>query len=600
MRYSVAAARREPRSAPSGKRLMWLVAFFVLCGLTIVGRFFQLQVLDYRTYKVLASDQHEVQASLVPRRGTIYVRDRLDNKLYPVAKDRDAWQIYAVPREMKDPPATAKEVSELLALPVEEITRKFASSTYVVLVKDAPLESIEKVRAKRMEGIGAVKGLARLYPEQGIGGQVMGFVSSPDEKNQRVGKYGIEGYFQEELAGAFGSLLEEKDAGGRRLPVGTMQLNEARDGSDIVLTIDRTIQYKACERMKAAVLEYQAESASVVIMEPNTGAILAMCAFPDFDPANYGKISDVGVLNNPMTYYQFEPGSIFKPFTLAAGLDTGKINPQTTYVDPGEEKIDDHTIRNSDKLAHGVQTMTQVLAKSLNTGTIFVERLLGKNAFRDYVQRFGFGEKTGIELNSETSGDTTPLTKKGDIFVATASFGQGISVTPVQIVAGYAALGNGGKYVKPHVVESILHPDGTKEENKMQSPRQVITPRSSRLITAMMIDVVENGHGSRAGVPGYYVAGKTGTAQIPAPNGKGYLEGVTIGTFAGYAPADNPKFVMLVKVDKPKTVTYGEASAAPVFSDMAKFLLTYLQVPPERPVKEQKPVPTVVASSTQP
>jgi cell division protein FtsI/penicillin-binding protein 2 len=215
--------------------------------------------------------------------------------------------------------------------------------------------------------------------------------------------------------------------------------------------------------------------------------------------------------------------------------------------------------------------------------------------FKKYVEKFGFGKATGIEIGPEVAGDIRPLSKPGEIFAATASFGQGIAVTPLQMVAAFAALGNGGTLYRPHLVQEVVHPDGSKSVTPREPVRDVISSRTSRLVSGMMVTVVEQGHGKRAAVPGYYVAGKTGTAQIPNPNGPGYLANATIGSFAGYAPASDPKFVMLVKIDRPRTVQYAEASAAPVFGSMAKFLLTYLQVEPERPIEEipLEPLPLI-------
>ncbi len=580
------------------RRLWWVGFLFLLGGLVFLGRLFQLQILDYETYKLLASDQHTIQAALVPKRGTIYLRDRREGTLFPLAKDRDAWQVFGVPKEIKQPVSTAKALAEILKMPEEEFTWKLSStSSYQLLVKDVPYEAVEQLRAARLPGIGLSKGLVRFYPEQGLGGQVLGFVAL-DDKNQRVGRYGLEGFNQELLAGTPGSLIAEKDATGRRLTIGTIDLKEAKDGSDIVVTLDRVLQYQACAKMKETVERFEAASASVIIMDPYTGAILAMCSAPDFDPATFNKVVDLAVLNNPAIFYQFEPGSIFKPLTVAAGLDAGKIMPSTTYQDTGEEKIDTFTIRNSDKQAHGIQTMTQVLEKSLNTGAIHVQRLLGKDLFRDYMMEFGLGEKTNVELSTEVKGNTLSLNKKGAVFAATASYGQGIAVTPLQAVAAFAALGNGGHYMRPYIIQEVVHPDGTKEITKPEVIHEVISAKASRLISGMMVSVVENGHGKRAAVPGYYVAGKTGTAQIPDPKGNGYLKDANIGSFVGYAPADHPKFVMLVKVERPKDVEYAESSAAPVFGELAKFILSYLQVPPERKIKVPPPVVTPVATST--
>jgi cell division protein FtsI/penicillin-binding protein 2 len=605
MRYRVRPSVRRPaKGAQPEQRIRWIAVTFALGGFLIVGRLFQLQVLEAKTYRVLASDQHEVQASLVPRRGTIYLKDRYTNELHPIAKDRDAWQVYAVTREMKDREATAKEIANLLAISEGETVAKLTSptTTYAVLSRDVSLDLAQVIRTKRLPGIGVIKTQARMYPEEGLGGQFIGFVGM-DEGSRRVGRYGVEGSFNDELSGSYGTLVAERDAAGRRLTIADLQLEAAHDGSDLVLTIDRTIQYEACAAIKKGVLDVQAVAGTIIVMDPQTGAVWAMCSYPDFEPATYNKIDDISVLNNPATFYQYEPGSVFKPITIAAGLDTQKISPQTTYTDIGQEKLDEFTVRNSDKQAHGVQTMTQVLEKSLNLGTIFVQRLLGKEIFRQYVKNFGFGKKTGIGLDPEAKGDITPLEKKGPVFAATASYGQGISVTPIQLAASFAALGNGGKLFQPYIVQARIKSDGQREEIKPQLVRQVIQTRTSRLVSAMMVNVVENGHGKRAAVPGYYVAGKTGTAQIPNPTGVGYLEGVTIGTFAGYAPADNPKFVMLVKIDRPKTVQYAEASAAPVFGAMAAKLVKYLQIPPERLIVEKPappPAPVAAASSSQP
>ena len=568
---------------------------------SVVVRLFQLQILEYSAYKLLASDQHEVQAQLVPKRGTIYLRDRFDGSLHPVAKDRETWQVYSVRREIKDATSTAVALAPMLELPAEQILFQmlYATSSFQVLSKDVPMEHAETIRGNRYPGIGISKGPTRFYPEQGLGGQVFGFVGMDDD-NHRVGRYGLEGSFNEELAGTYGTLLIEKDAAGRRMSIGTTELQHARDGSDLVLTLDRAMQYEACRKAAGAVAEFQAESASIVVMDPETGAVWAMCSAPDFDPANYGKIDSISVLNNPATFDQIEPGSIFKPLTMAAGIEEGKIGPNTTYVDPGEEKIDDFTVRNSDKLAHGLQTMTEVLTKSLNTGTIFVQRLLGKETFRKYVQNFGFGEKTGVGVGPEAEGDIRPLDKKGSIFAATASYGQGISVTQIQMLTAFGALANGGRLMQPFLVKEVVHPDGQRIVTEPRVVREVISKRTSRLVSGMMVTVVESGHGKLAAVPGYYVAGKTGTAQVPNPNGPGYLPDATIGSFVGYAPSDHPRFVMLVTVVKPKTVSFAESSAAPVFGDMAKFILSTLQVPPERPItaKPQAPLPPVTTSSS--
>jgi cell division protein FtsI/penicillin-binding protein 2 len=570
----------------------------VLVFAIIVGRLFELQVMEYRAYTLLATDQHEVQAQLVPKRGSILLKDRFDGTLHPVATDRDTWQVFAIPKQIKNVTSTAQAVADATGLVYDDLVRTFSvtTGTYTILSRDVDMEKAQALQAQNLPGIGTINGPARFYPEQGLGGQIFGFVA-PDENGKRIGKYGLEGSMNDVLAGEYGSILADTDAKGRRITVGTTDLQEAKDGSDIVLTIDRTIQYEACRDIADAVKVFQADSGNVIITDPNTGAIMAMCSAPDFDPANYGKIDSISVLNNPPTFDQFEPGSIFKAITLASGLDAGKITPETTYEDKGEEKIDTFTIHNSDHAAHGVQTMTEVLEKSLNTGTIFVERLLGKDLFQDYVEKFGLGSKTGVELHPEGAGDISPLDNKGQVFAATASYGQGITVTALQMIAAYGALANGGQLMKPYIVQDIINPDGSHVTTHPSIVRGVVSQRASRLIAGMLVTVVEAGHGKRAAVPGYYVAGKTGTAQVADPHGHGYLPDVTIGSFAGFAPSDNPKFAMIVTINHPRTVSFAESSAAPTWGKIAKFLLQYLQVQPERAVVES-PVPEAAPEAT--
>ncbi len=595
-----ARAYSRRSSEPSIKgRLFFVGGLLALGMLAIVARLFQLQVLEYDIYKVLAEGQHGSSSILVPKRGSILLRDRFDGTLHPVAKDRNVWQVFAIPREIKkDLASTTQMVADLTNQPYEDLYKilSVSTGTYRVIAKDVPMDQAQALEAKHLPGIGVDQGPSRFYPEQGLGGQIFGFVATND-KNKREGRYGIESSMNNELAGTYGSIQTETDAKGRPLSIGTTQLQLARDGSDVVLTIDRTIQYEACRRISQAVKDFQADGGTIIVLDPQTGAIWAMCSAPDYDPANYGKIDSVSVLNNPSTLDEFEPGSIFKPLTMAAGLDAELINPRTTYEDKGEERIDDFTIRNSDKLAHGVQTMTDVLQKSLNTGTIFVQRLLGKERFNDYVKKFGLGVKTGIELSPEGDGNISPLEKKGQIYAATGSYGQGITATPLQMVAAFQALANGGKLMRPHIVREIIAPDGTRTVTAPGEIRQVVSARAARLVAGMMVTVVEDGHGKRAAVPGYYIAGKTGTAQIANPNGGGYLADATIGSFAGFAPSEDPKFVMLVKIDHPRTVQFAEASAAPVWGEMAAFMLRYLQVKPERPITE-KPAPPLPVAPT--
>ncbi len=429
----------------------------------------------------------------------------------------------------------------------------------------------------KISGIGFSESQFRFYPEANIGSNILGFVGYVGDKQQ--GRYGLEGFFDQELAGLPGSIKIERDARGYPIIINDREYNNADDGSDLVLTINRSIQLMACQKLNDAVSRHGADGGSVIILDPESGAVLAMCSNPDYDGNNYRDVKDIKDFTNQAVFSQYEPGSIFKVITMAMALDQEKITPQTTYDDTGQVVIAKYKIENSDHKANGIQNMTQVLEKSLNTGAIFAMRSIGPDLFSEYARKFGFGEKTGIELEGENKGDIKNLTKKpvGELYAATASFGQGIAVTPIQMASAFLALANNGIMMKPYIVKEIIRLDGSKIETNPETIGRVISEKAAAIIGGMMVNVVENGHGKKAGVKGYYVAGKTGTAQVPAKDG-GYQAGAHIGSFAGFAPADNPKFVMLVRIDQPRDVEWAESSAAPLFGELAEYMLNYWQV----------------------
>lgn len=564
-------------------RIQFLYACVFLMGGIVIVRLFDLQILNHSFYTALASGQHEIYKELFPERGKIFIKDYSSNTLYPLATNQNLFLVYAEPKNIKDPVDAAHKLSEILELEEDEIKAKLEkpNDPYEPLKHKVSEEVVQKIKNLNIFGIKFTTETFRYYPEKNIGSHVVGFVGF-DENGKQSGRYGIEGYFEKELAGNPGYLESEKDVAGRWIPVAGKKIRKAENGSDLILTIDRNIQFVACDKLNRAVLKHGADGGSVIILDPKTGAILAMCSYPDFDPNEYAKVENIQIFNNPAIFNQYEPGSIFKTITMAAALDLGKVTPTTTYVDEGSVKIGSYTIRNSDLKAHGIQTMTQVLDESLNTGAVFVVQKIGSEAFRKYVEDFGFGVLTGIELDTENPGDIRSLSKKGEIYAATASFGQGISVTPLQIVTAYAAIANGGKLVRPYIVDEIIKSNGEKIKTQPQILKQVISGRTATLLGGMLVSVTERGHGKKAAVPGYFVAGKTGTAQVPKKDGSGYEPDITIGSFVGFAPVEDPKFVMLVKIDHPRDVMWAESSAAPLFGEIAKYVLNYLKVPPSR------------------
>jgi len=586
----IRSRRNQEKKKNSRDRVDYLTAVIFIFAALIIVRLADIQIFQHGFYEALAADQHGLYEKLFPKRGEIFVRDKDDpEKLYPLAVNKAYYLVYAEPKRVEDPEAAAKALTPLFEMEEEEEKDELLSrlskenDLYEPLKHQVSEEVVTEIEKLGFQGIEWQEELHRLYPENNIGSHVLGFVGF--QGDTKVGQYGLEEYWEEELAGQQGFLQAEKDAQGRWITFGTKLLEEAKDGDDLILTLDRTIQYETCKRLNEEVKRHGADGGSVIIMNPQTSAIIAMCGSPDFDPNNYGEVEDVNTFINPATYYIYEPGSVFKPVTMAAALDHGKVAPNTTYTDTGSVEIGKYTIKNWDGKAHGVNTMTQVLEQSLNTGVIFAARQIGPEVFEEYVKRFGFGQKYDLELNSEAQGNISTLAKHKEIYMATASFGQGISVTPLQLVNAFAAIANNGKLMDPYIVDEVVKHDGFSIKTEPRMIRQAISSQTATTLSAMLVNVVRNGHGGRAGVPGYFVAGKTGTSQIPKQDGPGYEPDLTIGSFCGFAPVDNPVFVMCVKMDKPRTVQWAESTAAPLFGKLAQFMLNYYGIPPEESVE---------------
>lgn len=562
------------------RRLVVLTGLFLLLACTIATRLFDLQILHAREYVAKAARQQLAELTLPAERGSIYIR--AGGTLQPVVSNRPAFQLIgngrlitsqsdtltALVRELEPDQDTRDRLAGLLAQ---------TDDPYIPLLRGLSVEQRAAVDSHRLPGLSWLAQKERLYPEPGFGGHLLGFVGNTGE--ERRGQYGLEGYFEDVLAGTPGTRRSAKDARGQLVAVAESVERPPVDGASLVLTIDRTVQFQACEQIRRGVDEFLAVGGSILVMDPNTGAILAMCSTPDFDPADYGS-AELGVFNNPVVVEAYEPGSVFKVITMAAGVDLDLVGPASTYEDTGEVKIvGSKSIRNSDLQAHGKQTMVQVLEKSLNTGAVYVSTLVGKERFRQYVQAFGFGTPTGVTLSGEAAGDVATLDKRGIIYTFTASFGQGITVTPIQYLTAFSAVVNGGKLHKPYLVESMIAADGSKTTVSPHLVRQVITPKTSATVSGMLVSAVNGVYDHKAKVPGYRVGGKTGTAQIADPTG-GYGTEVDH-TFVGFAPAEDPKFVVLVKLAKPTKVKHAADSSTVVFRRLAEFLVHYYQIPPD-------------------
>ncbi len=586
----------------SWRASLLIILIFIIAG-GIIARLFLIQISKGGDYNEEAQKQQQILQSLVAQRGDIFIQDRYKNmeasapenaepsgaisektkNYFVVATSRTYQMLYAVPKDIQEKEKAIKEISALLGQSEAEIAAKINKSNdpYEPLAHKLTDEQADKIRSLNIKGLFLMPENWRYYPAGNLVSNVLGFVSATGEKNQQTGQYGLEAYYQKALSGESGFMKAARDAIGRMIFSGDYDLEPAKNGDSLVLTIDQNVQFMAEKELKGVAEKWQAESGTAIVMDPKTGKILAMASLPDFDPNEYSKVEKTEAFMNPAVQDVYEPGSVMKPITMAAGLDTGKISPETTFTDAGILKIGGYTITNAAEKSYGTCTMTKVLEKSINTGAVFVERAVGPDVFRQYVEKFGFMESTGIDLSGEVVGKTSNLKKGGpEINFATASFGQGISMTPISLISALGAIANNGKLMKPYVVEKIIHADGAEEQIEPEMKRQVISPQAASQLTSMLVSTVKNGY-DKVKLSGYYVAGKTGTAEVPNLENGGYGTGKFIHTFVGWAPAYNPKFIILLKLDNPQGIRFASDSLSPVFGSLAKYLLSYYEIPPE-------------------
>ncbi|MFZ2835576.1 MAG: penicillin-binding protein 2 [Candidatus Moraniibacteriota bacterium] len=577
-KYKV-GSRCELPERLKNSRIYFLLVMIIGVSIVIFLRLYSLQVSAHDSYLALAENQHSIFRNLIPNRGEIFLKDR--DALYPVAVNKEISMAYAVPKEIESPKDASDKISEILAIDRDELFEKLnkKDDMYEILKHRLSDDESTKIKELKLKGVYLSDESLRYYPAGELAAHVLGFVGW--KNNDFGGRYGTELLFDNELKGQEGELFQNKDTSGKWIATGEKAITHAKDGDSYILSIDHIAQYETEKMLKAAVEKYQADRGTIIVMEAASGKILAMANYPTFNPNEYAKTDNMEAFRNLAVSDPYECGSVFKTFTLAAAIDNGKINPDTTYTDTGVVSEAGYSIRNSDLKSNGLQTMTQVLEKSLNTGVIFAERSMGNYTFGEYVKKFGFGNSTGSDFFGEAAGNLNNLKNlKSDIQFFTASFGQGITVTPLQLISAYNVIANNGVLLKPQIVEKVIHADGTETEVAPQEVRRVISEDSAKQVAKMLRSVVVEGHGKQADVPGYLVGGKTGTAQVASNSAKGYTEGESIGSFAGFAPTDNPRFTILVRLDDPKTVQWAESSAAPTFGELMKFLLGYYNIEP--------------------
>jgi len=501
---------------------------------------------------------------------------------FPAAINKDFYKVFAVPKDIGKKEETVELLSSILGIEEKDLEDKIfkENDPYESLKNKVDEDVAQKIKELGIEGIHLENETWRYFPANQLACHLLGFVQQA-EGGEKKGQYGLEEFYEKELAGKTGKALVDKDSKGQLISINKKIVQESEEGADLILTIDPNIQAFIEKKLEETIVWLKAEKGSVIVMEVETGAIKALANWPVFDPNNYGKVKNISIFVNSAVQELFEPGSIFKPITMAAALDKGAITPKTTYTDIGKVEISGYTITNAGDRTWGIQTMTEVIEKSINTGAVFAQQKVGKEAFKDYIEKFGFKEKTGIDLKGEAKGNVSNLDKKQDLEYATASFGQGIAVTAIEMISALAAVANDGILMRPYVVEKIIYKNGDEKITKPQERRRVISSETASRLTAMLVSAVENGYSKKAAVPGYLIAGKTGTSQIPDLEKGGYTE-ETIHTFGEFFPAYDARWAVLIKVDKPKGITYSSDSIAPLAGQIAEYILNYYEIAPSQ------------------
>ena len=568
--------------------------FFIAAAIIVIRLFYFQFIAEINPNTILGLQDIKIPAP----RGEIYASDG-----FPLVANQEAFLLYARLTELdRNPQEIAKLlaphlISEKYSTPgaqlEEELTNKKEKEEgeeekrlseqlsndkliWVQLARKVPLETKQKIEALKIKGIDFENDNKRYYPEASMAAQLLGFVAS-DKFGDDIGYFGLEGYYDSQLKGKAGRLDQLQDPFGFPILVGDFKPIDSRKGNSLYLTIDRSIQYIVEKNLKEAIERYGAKAGSVIISQPKTGKIIAMATYPTYNPALFTEFEESAYKNQAVAD-TYEPGSTFKLVTMSAALDSGVVKPDTKCtVCTGPRAITGHVISTWNNKYFPDSTMTEVIEHSDNIGMTFVADELGKDRLYDYIDKFGFGKRTEIDLQEESKGDVRDKDEWRPIDIATASFGQGLAVTPIQMVQAVQVIANGGKLIPPKVVGKIVE-NGKEKIVKSERENQVISAKTAALITEMMVSAVVNGEAKAFAPKGYRIAGKTGTAQIPVAGN--YDPEKTIASFIGFAPADDPKFVMLVKFTEPSSSQFGSETAAPTFFRIATEILRYMGISP--------------------
>ncbi len=543
---------------------------FVLLALALAGslaRAVWLQGVRAQPLSNLAAKQQRQTLELPARRGTIFDRNGV-----PLALGEQATTVYADPTQIRNARLVALAAEKALGLDAEAIfpQLKDTSSAFVYLKRKADSAKADVLRKRKLPGVGFYTEERRRYPQGAVGAQVLGFAGQDNR-----GLAGIELQLDDALRGRPGRETVIRDPFGRVVDV--LSETAERQGRDVFLTLDHRIQAKAEDVLRSTVRRWGAKSATAVVLDPRSGEIYAMATAPTFDANHFAEASP-DVQRNRTVSDTYEPGSTFKLIPVAGALSEGLVTPHSAFTLPTSIQVADRVIHEHEPRPTVRMTVADIVAQSSNVGAITLAQKLGSKQLSSWVDRFGFGSKTGLDFPGETSGIVPPLERWSGSTIGTLPIGHGIAVTPVQMAAAYAAVANDGVWLQPHLVEHV----GGRASARYDRRRILRHDVATQLATMLTGVVAEGGTGLAAAVPGYHVAGKTGTAAKPLPDGSGYSTSRYVASFVGFVPATRPRLVILVTVDEPSTI-WGGVVAAPAFQELAQFALQYLEVPPDNP-----------------
>ncbi len=552
-------------------RLMTIAGFFLLFGAALGTRLFFLQIINHEELAALSKRQYADKEKIVYGRGNIF--DRHQNEL---AMNIEVESVHVTPSKVRDKRHTAKVLASHLNMDRNKIYQDLASKKRSFWVKrKCNLEEVEKLHRLGLPGVRLIPEQKRVYPKRELAANVTGIVGIDDK-----GFAGAEHYHQSILKGTIVRRAIEKDARGRKI----MSISEARKtkskSRDVVLTIDEVIQFIAERHLRSQVEEYQADSGMVLVMEPYSGEIYAMANYPQFNPNKYQAYGKEKRKNRLITH-SYEPGSIFKPITAAAALDSGRVETASElfFCENGKFKIGKKTYREAANHKFDWMSLQNIIAKSSNIGSIKIAQKLGQENFYNYIRKFGFGKKTGIDLPGESAGILPHESDWDHLSLPSMSFGHGINVTPIQMASAWSAIANGGNLMLPHITKLILKNGQVEKSFDPKVIRRVISEKTSRQMIEVLKSTVKSGTGIPAAVPGFEVAGKTGTAQMYNEKSGSYFKNKYLSSFVGFVPADSPKIVVLVMIENARKSHWGGKVAGPVFREISKEVLRYLNEP---------------------